>query len=202
MSLRSALLSLLSAEPMSGYDLERVLNETSGYVWTAQSSQIYPTLRQMERDQLIEAEEQRTGDRTRRVYRLREAGVAELQRWAAEPVAYAAERDVAHLKASLLNLLTLEQAESLFRAHLAHYQQRLMTWERRIDGITTGSSSILRARLRAAPLEEHEALTAFKLLSYQGSAIRARGEIEWAELGLARVRQLREAASALARTAK
>jgi PadR family transcriptional regulator, regulatory protein AphA len=193
MSLRSALLSLLSAEPMSGYDLERVLNETSGYVWTAQSSQIYPTLRQMERDDLVEAEEQRTGDRTRRVYRLREQGVAELRRWAAEPVAYGAERDVAHLKASLLNLLTLDQAESLFRAHLAHHRQRLMTWERRIEGIKSGTSSILQARLRATPVEAHDALIAFKLLSYEGSVIRARGEIEWAELGLDRVDQLRVA---------
>jgi PadR family transcriptional regulator AphA len=192
MSLRSALLSLLSAEPMSGYDLERVLNETSGYVWTAQSSQIYTTLRQMERDELIEAEELRTGDRTRRVYRLLEEGVEELRRWAAEPVAYGAERDVAHLKASLLNLLTLDQAESLFRAHLAHYRQRLMTWERRIEGIESGTSPILRARLRAAAPDEHDALIAFKLLGYEGSVIRARGEIEWAELGLARVRRLRE----------
>ncbi len=192
MSLRSALLSLLSAEPMSGYDLERVLNETSGYVWTAQSSQIYPTLRQMERDELIEAEERRTGDRTRRIYRLLDGGIAELRIWAAEPVAYGAERDVAHLKASLLTLLPLDQAESLFRAHLAHYRQRLMTWERRIEGIESGTSPILQARLRAAAPEYHDALIAFKLLSYEGSVIRARGEIEWAELGLARVKQLRD----------
>lgn len=192
MSLRSALLSLLSAEPMSGYDLERVLNETSGFVWTAQSSQIYPTLRQMERDQLIEAEEQRTGDRARRVYRLRKEGAEALERWVAEPVVYGPERDVAHLKASLLNLLTLDQAELLFRAHVGHYRHRLLTWERRIEGIRTGTSPILRARLRSAPPDEHDSLVAFKLLSYEGSVMRARAEIAWGELGLQRVRELRE----------
>lgn len=200
MSLRSALLSLLSAEPMSGYDLERVLNETSGFVWTAQSSQIYPTLRQMERDQLIEAEEQRTGDRARRVYRLRKEGVEILERWVAEPVVYGPERDVAHLKASLLNLLTLDQAESLFRSHVGHYRHRLLTWERRIEGIRTGTSPILRARLGSVPAEEHDSLVAFKLLSYEGSAMRARSEIAWGELGLQRVRELREASETVRAT--
>jgi hypothetical protein len=99
---------------------------------------------------------------------------------------------VAHLKASLLNLLSLDQAESLFRAHLAHYRQRLMTWQHRIEGIETGVSPILRARLRSTPAEDHEALVTFKVLSYEGSVMRAKAEIAWAELGLARVRELRE----------
>lgn len=195
MSLRSALLGLLSAEPMSGYDLDRIMNETFGYVWTAPHSQIYPTLRQMEREGLIEAEVQRTGGRERRVYRVLEAGDAELRQWAAEPISYSGERDVAHLKASMLHLLSLDEAEALFRAHLSYYRQRLLTWEHRIEAIETGQSPILKARLSSEPPERHAALIAFKLCSYEGSVGRARAEIEWAEHGLATVAALRSAQS-------
>jgi PadR family transcriptional regulator, regulatory protein AphA len=195
-SLRSALLGLLHAEPMSGYDLDRILDETFGYVWTAQHSQIYPALRQMEREGLIEAEVQKTGGRERRVYRLLDNGHAELMAWISEPVAYSAERDVAHLKASMIDLLEPEQAEAFFRAHLSHYRQRLATWERRTEAIRGGESPILRARLRSRPPEQHDALIAFKILSYEGSARRARAEIEWAEEGLATIAALRPALTA------
>jgi PadR family transcriptional regulator, regulator of vanillate utilization len=193
MSLRSALLGLLSAEPMSGYDLNRILDETFGYVWTAPHSQIYPTLRQMEREGLIEAEVQRTGERERRVYRVLDAGHAHLRQWAAEPVVYTGERDAAHLKASMMHLLSLDECEALFRDHLNYFRQRLTIWETRIEAIESGRSPILRARLEITAPEDHAKLIAFKLCSYEGSVMRAKAEIEWAERGLATVASLRSA---------
>lgn len=185
MSLRSALLGLLEAEPMSGYDLKQVLGEATGYVWSAQHSQIYPTLRQMEKEGLVAADVQRTGDRERRVYRLLDKGRDQLLAWVAEPVAYSAERDPAHLKASMVNLMQPDQAVRFFESHLAHYRQRLAVYEARIAAIRSGESPILRARLRNLPAESHETLVAWKVLSYEGSVLRARAEIEWAERGLA-----------------
>jgi PadR family transcriptional regulator, regulatory protein AphA len=191
MSLRSALLGLLSAEPMSGYDLNRILDETFGYVWTAPHSQIYPTLRQMEREGLIEADVQRTGERERRVYRVLDAGSDYLRRWAAEPVVYSGERDSAHLKVSMMHLLSLDECEALFRAHLNYFRQRVVIWETRIEAIESGRSTILRARLKTTDPVDHAKLIAFKLCSYEGSVMRAKAEIEWAERGLATVASLR-----------
>lgn len=191
MSLRSALLGLLSAEPMSGYDLNRILDETFGYVWTAPHSQIYPALRQMENEGLIEAEVQRTGERERRVYRVLDAGHTYLRQWAAEPVVYTGERDTAHLKASMMHLLNFDECEALFRDHLNYFRQRLAIWGTRIEAIETGRSAILRARLKMTDPEDHAKLIAFKLCSYEGSVMRARAEIEWAQRGLTTVASLR-----------
>ena len=192
MSLRGALLGLLSAEPMSGYDLNRILDETFGYVWTAPHSQIYPALRQMEREGLIEANVQHTGDRERRVYRVLEAGHEYLRTWASEPIIYNGERDTAHLKASMMHLLSFEECESLFRAHLNFYRQRLIIWESRIEAIESGRSPILQARLRNVDPADHAKLIAFKLCSYEGSVLRAKSEIAWAERGLETVASLRK----------
>lgn len=191
MSLRGALLALLSAEPMSGYDLDRILDERHGYYWVAPHSQIYLTLRQLESEGLIEADIRPTGGRARRVYRILDEGLEQLKKWAAEPISYTGERDAAHLKASLMNLLELDECEALFRAHLNHYRGRLLVWESRIEAIRSGQSPILRARLQHTSPEEHSKLIAFKMYGYEGSAMRARTEIEWAERGLELVASLR-----------
>jgi len=193
MSLKHALLDLLDAEPMSGYELDQILDETFGYPWTAPHSQIYPALRQMEQDDWIAAQVKHTGERERREYRILDPGRRELERWAGEPVPYVGIRDIAHLKASMMDMLSLDQCEAIFIAHRDHYQQRLRIWNRRIEAVESGSSELLRARLANRPADEHAKLIAFKLCGYEGSAMRARTEMEWAEHGLATVASLRQA---------
>ena len=193
MSLRGALLGLWHSGPMSGYELRRILDETYGYLWTAPGSQIYPTLRQMEREGLVAAEAQRTGKRERRVYRLTERGIEALLEWLDEPVAYAGERDAFHLKVAMMDLTSNERAEEHLQAHIAQHKARLATWQARVEAISDGSSRLLQARLRHRPASEHEALIAFKLCSYEGSIAQARAEIAWAEQTLDLVAQLRRA---------
>ena len=48
MSLRYALLAVLTAQPMTGYDLARTFHASVGHVWNAPNSQIYPELHRME----------------------------------------------------------------------------------------------------------------------------------------------------------
>lgn len=50
MSLRHAALALLSAQPMTGYQLVQYFDDTVGLMWAASDSQIYPELRRMEAD--------------------------------------------------------------------------------------------------------------------------------------------------------
>ena len=59
MSLRYALLALLTAQPMTGYDLARAFHTSVGHVWHAPDSQIYPELRRMEADGLLAGERSR-----------------------------------------------------------------------------------------------------------------------------------------------
>ena len=46
-SLRSALLALLSSGPLTGYDVVKQFSSSVGHVWHAPDSQIYPELRKM-----------------------------------------------------------------------------------------------------------------------------------------------------------
>jgi DNA-binding PadR family transcriptional regulator len=68
---RAAILTLLTEQPMHGYQIMREIGERSGGVWRPSPGSIYPTLQQLEDEELVRAE---TGDGGRRVYALTDAG--------------------------------------------------------------------------------------------------------------------------------
>jgi DNA-binding PadR family transcriptional regulator len=57
-SLRYALLALLTSQPLTGYDVFKHFEQSVGYVWHAPDSQIYPELRRMEKDGLLSGVEE------------------------------------------------------------------------------------------------------------------------------------------------
>ena len=77
MSLRHALLALLTAGPLTAYDISKQFSASVGFVWYAPDSQIYPALRRMEADGLVEATElplHGGGTRVKRLYRPQNPG--------------------------------------------------------------------------------------------------------------------------------
>jgi len=86
-TLRSLILGLLGARPMSGYDIKRAFDRSLATYWNAGSSQIYTTLKALAARGLVSSElVYQDGRPNRRVYRLTEAGRAALDAWLAEPV--------------------------------------------------------------------------------------------------------------------
>src|SRR4051794_31548510 len=81
--IRAAILALLAEQPMHGYQIMRELRDRSGGAWRVSPGSVYPTLSQLEDEELIRAEQ--AGGK--RVFTLTEAGKAE-----AEQVASAAPR--------------------------------------------------------------------------------------------------------------
>lgn len=81
MSLDHILLGMLSS-PAAGYDLGREFEASARLFWSAELSQIYPTLRKLERAGFL-ASEKVASDRgpDRRVYHRTPAGTAELAAW-------------------------------------------------------------------------------------------------------------------------
>lgn len=88
MTVKHALLGLLTQEPMHGYELKTVFEETVGTLWELNIGQIYNTLRLLERDGLVELQSQEQEGRgpPRKVYAITETGREELARWLAEPL--------------------------------------------------------------------------------------------------------------------
>jgi DNA-binding PadR family transcriptional regulator len=73
---RLAILSLLSEGPKHGYQLMKELAERSGGIYRASAGSVYPTLQQLEDEELI-ASDTVGGKRT---YHLTEAGIRELEK--------------------------------------------------------------------------------------------------------------------------
>lgn len=72
---RLALLSLLAEAPKHGYQLMKDLEERSGGLYRASAGAIYPTLQQLEDEDLVKVSEQEG----KRIYRITEAGKKELE---------------------------------------------------------------------------------------------------------------------------
>ena len=79
--IRAAILALLAEQPMHGYQIMRELNERSGGAWRVSPGSVYPTLSQLEDEELVAAEQQGG----KRVFSLTEAGKAEAANAPSEP---------------------------------------------------------------------------------------------------------------------
>ena len=196
MSLRYALLAILRVGPLSGYDLQKQFSLSVGHVWHAPDSQIYPELRKMEADGLVEGEEQTRGERgTRRVYHVTDAGERAFLAWMASPLDYQRVRDPAHLRAAYLEAAAPDAARRFLEAHIAQWEGELEQFEGELRHIEAIDNPMLVRRLETTPDAERERTIEFKRFAYEGLADRARGEIAWARRGLALVDRL-DAASA------
>jgi PadR family transcriptional regulator, regulatory protein AphA len=142
----------------------------------------------MEAAGLVEAEEQTRGERgTRRMYHVTDAGDRAFLDWMASPLEYQRVRDPAHLRAAYLESASPEAARAFLRHHIEQWEGELEQWEgelRKIDHVDP-PNPMLERRLKATPVEDHERIVAFKHFAYEGLVDRAKGEIAWAQRGLA-----------------
>jgi DNA-binding PadR family transcriptional regulator len=84
MSIRQGLLALLEQGPMYGYQLRAEFESRTGATWPLNVGQVYTTLGRLERDGLVEP----LGDdgEGHAVYRITDAGRAEVSSWWSTPV--------------------------------------------------------------------------------------------------------------------
>jgi DNA-binding PadR family transcriptional regulator len=84
--LKFALLGSLNYQPMSGYDLKQFTDRSTSNFWHAELSQIYITLKSLEKDGLISSTAiAGEGRPDRRVYTITETGRQALQDWLKQP---------------------------------------------------------------------------------------------------------------------
>lgn len=79
-----ALLGLLTIEPMSGYDLGLTIRASIGHFWNESYGQIYPNLRRLAADGLVECKtERQKGKPDRHIYSITPEGREHLAKWLA-----------------------------------------------------------------------------------------------------------------------
>ena len=186
MSLRYALLALISGGPLTGYDAVKHFRSSVGHLWHAPDSQIYPELRRMESDGLLAATEipWGSGTATKTQYALTDAGRAALRQWQRSPIAYAPERDTAHLVAAYFEFGDPDSARQRLLEHIAFFEAAKATAERQAQEIRDKTSATLQRRLEITDPEDWERIAAFKAFAYEGKIARATAEIAWAKSGL------------------
>lgn len=192
MSLRHGILGVISAAPMTGYDLVQYFDRSAAFFWPAKQPQIYPELRRMEKAGLLSARVTQGLRGEKRLYAITAKGEQELRRWETEAEPYPPDKDVIRLKAMYLDMTGFPAARAFFAAHVAHYSKRMEQWQETVDRLRNRRSELLGARLKKRPVAEHEAIVAYKVLSFEGQIARAQTEIAWAQRGIELVKRLEQ----------
>jgi PadR family transcriptional regulator AphA len=82
-----ALLGILSISPGSGYDIKKLMEQSTSNFWNESYGQIYPILKQLVEQRLATSHtEKQEGKPERYVYTLTAKGLEELRHWLTEPI--------------------------------------------------------------------------------------------------------------------
>ena len=184
MSLRFAILGFLSSTPSTGYDLGRAFSSGAGAYWEASSSQIYPELKRLENERLIEGKVSRSDRLNRRVYRLTKAGQDELHKWVEADIDYPPRRDPERIQ-----LLFLDNSDrATIQRHIEHhrrYYERMRTSGREIlQAILDRTHPRLTDRLAGRDRSEWNLIVGLKRLAAEGDIRRAETELKWCDEAL------------------
>jgi DNA-binding PadR family transcriptional regulator len=186
MSLRFTLLGFVSTAPASGYDISKEFDESMAWFWNASHSQIYPELRRLEADGLIESQSTASGGSggqrlQKRLYRITSEGEEALAKWVEAPVSYPPVRDPERIKLIYLDKAPREVIRRHLEEHKRHHEAELALWNGGHQAILDGTSPRLIKRLAGRPAQDHGLISGLKSLAFEGNAERARHEIRWAE---------------------
>jgi len=116
------ILGLLSLGPRSGYEIKATVDRSTRYFWAASYGQIYPELRRLERDGLIDGEDAPNGARPRRVYRLTDPGRVALEEWLLGREVTVEHRDESLLRLFFADALPHEVALGLIEGRRLGFQ--------------------------------------------------------------------------------
>lgn len=128
MSVRHALLALLSEKPSYGLQLRQEFEVATGDVWPLNVGQVYTTLQRLERDGLIGSQDG-SEDERQRCFRITEEGMVELSDWLQKPSEGAAPpRDELVIKILVAARLPGVDVHGVIQAHRRHVVQLMQEW--------------------------------------------------------------------------
>lgn len=118
-------LGLLAQRPRSGYDIKAVVDRSTRFFWAASYGQIYPELRRLEDEGLVQSESAPRGGRDRRVYTLTKAGRDALVEWLLGKATTIELRDESLLRLFFADALAREQALQLLEGRKRGHEEYL-----------------------------------------------------------------------------
>src|SRR5438045_8806469 len=138
MSLKHALLGLLTYHPMTGYEVKQFFDSSVQHFWNAELSQIYPTLKSLEESAFVEMHVEVQQNRpNRKVYTITERGTDEFLRWARAPQPPADLRDPFLIKVFFGTQIPIEDVLIMLRRQMEEQQM-----------VLAFSETVLREKIR------------------------------------------------------
>ena len=169
---------------MSGYDLVRFFDGSTGWIWAAPQSQIYPMLRRMEQAGLIAGDEEARGPRlTRTVYSVTPKGHSELVSWLGVAHDAAPPRDPFMVQALNFDMIAASEAAGVLEAFIAEQEKAAEEAEAHRDRLLRKETALLKERLTRRDPEDHDRIARLKAHVFEGIAAVARTKVEWARAG-------------------
>ncbi len=141
MSIKYAILGLLNYTDMHGYRIKEHIEKNFGHMWSANFGQIYPNLKDLEKDGLIamlEVAPSDDGGPQKKLYSITEKGMDEFLRWLSEsPERTMLIRDPFLLRFPFFGFGDTERALemiddqiAMFEKQLGRRRKNMARWER------------------------------------------------------------------------
>ena len=173
MSVRHALLALLTEGPKYGLQLRQEFEARTGEVWPLNVGQVYTTLQRLERDGLVESDGE--GEGPQKGYRITAAGRRELNDWLRTPSDTAPPRDELVIKVLVAVRLPGVDVHDVVQVH----RRRLVEAMQRYTRLKADAADDLTLGLVA-----------------DAELFRLEGTVRWLDAADARLRRLAGAAPA------
>jgi DNA-binding PadR family transcriptional regulator len=131
MSVRHALLALLSEGPKYGLRLREEFEAGTGEVWPLNIGQVYTTLQRLERDRLIESDDDREQDSPQKRFKITAEGERELAAWLRTPPDMSSPpRDELVIKVLVALRVPGTDVPEVIQAHRRYLVELMQQWTR------------------------------------------------------------------------
>src|ERR1700691_533200 len=145
MSVRHALLALLSEGPKYGLQLREEFEQRTGEVWPLNVGQVYTTLQRLERDGLVESDTHGE-DGPQKAFRITADGERELAEWLRTPPDLSSPpRDELVIKVLIAVRMPGTDPHEVIQAHRRYLVQLMQQWTRIRDDEAGGGLGLALA---------------------------------------------------------
>lgn len=160
MSLKHGILGLLNYSSMTGYELDKVFKDSLAFFWTAQTTQVYRELSQMEKNGWVQSETVIQTDRpNKKIYSITKLGRQELVQWLENPEL---EQEISTKSAFLMRVF--------FGGELS-LAQNIETLERYRGYVAEALKGMERVSLNVESYQKEDGLPANKTIYWRATVL-------------------------------
>lgn len=133
MNIKFAILGFLSWQPLTGYDLKKVFADSVFVYWSGNNNQIYRTLMQLHKEDLVTNEVQHQENYpSRKIYTITEKGLNELREWVLSSPELPEIRNTFLIQLAWADQLQPNELDSLLEKYEYEVQMQLLMGQERI----------------------------------------------------------------------